>query len=64
LRELLHDEPREPEDTVHALAIAVAHADRRPQAVRAARRCGYSWGKLAEATGVAISTLRGWETVQ
>ena len=58
--ELLHDEPRQPEDTVRGLAIAIAHAARRPQAVRAARRNGYSWAKLAEATGVAVSTLRGW----
>lgn len=60
MRELLHDEPRDREDTVRGLAVAVAQADKRPQAVRAARRNGYSWGKLAEATGVAVSTLRGW----
>jgi hypothetical protein len=60
--ELLHAEPREPEDTVVALSIAIAHAKCRPEAVRAARRQGYSWAKLAEATGAAISTLRSLAT--
>jgi hypothetical protein len=60
LLDLLHAEPREPDDALRAVAVAATGVKNRGIAVRAARHVGYSWKQIAAAAGVAVSTARGW----